>query len=60
METRKVVQQLSSDKAPGADAIPAEVHKAEGLRMAEKLTEFFFFTVCGGRRLSHKNLRMHP
>ena len=45
METRKAVQQLSSDKAPGADAISAEVHKAGGLRMAEKLTEFFF-TVC--------------
>ena len=25
--------------------------------MAEKLS---CFTVCGGRRLSHKNLRMHP
>ena len=42
METRKSVQQLSSDKAPGADAIPAEVHKAGGLCMTEKLTEFFF------------------
>ena len=30
METRKVVQQLSSGKAPGADAIPAEVYKAGG------------------------------
>ena len=29
METRKAVQQLS-DKAPGADAIPAEVYKARG------------------------------
>ena len=28
METRKAVQQLSSGKAPGADAIPAEVYKA--------------------------------
>ena len=27
METRKAVQQLSSGKAPGADAIPAEVYK---------------------------------
>ena len=56
-ETRKAVQQLSSGKAPGADAIPAEVYKAGGLPMAEKLS---CFTVCGGRRLSHKNLRMHP
>ena len=30
METRKAVQQLSPGKAPGADAIPAEVHKAGG------------------------------
>ena len=37
-ETRKAVQQLSSGKAPGADAIPAEVYKAGGLPMAEKLT----------------------
>ena len=29
-ETRKAVQQLSSGKAPGADAIPAEVYKAGG------------------------------
>ena len=30
METRKAVQQLSSCKAPGADATPAEVNKAGG------------------------------
>ena len=42
METRKAFQQLSSGKAPGADAIPAEVYKAVGgLPMAEKLTELF-------------------
>ena len=28
-------------KAPSADPIPAEVYKAEGLPMAEKLTELF-------------------
>ena len=39
METRKVVQQLSSSKALDADAIPAEVYKAGGLPMANKLTE---------------------
>ena len=39
--TRKAVQHLSSGKAPGADAIPAEVYKAGGLPMAEKLTELF-------------------
>ena len=40
-ETRKAIQYLSSGKAPGTDAIPAEVYKAGGLPMAEKLTELF-------------------
>ena len=39
METRKAVQQLSSGKAPGADAIPAEGWG--GGFMAEKLAELF-------------------
>ena len=39
METR--IEQLPSDKTPGTDAIPAEVYKAGGLPMAEKLTELF-------------------
>ena len=30
METRKAVQLLSSGKAPGTDAIPAEVYNAGG------------------------------
>ena len=30
METRKAVQQLSSGKGPGADAVPVEVYKAGG------------------------------
>ena len=30
METRKTVQQLSSGKAPGADASPEEIYKAGG------------------------------
>ena len=30
IETRKAVQHLSSDQAPGTDAIPAEVYKAGG------------------------------
>ena len=38
-ETKKAIQHLSSGKAPGTDAIPAEVYKAGGLPMAEKLTE---------------------
>ena len=40
-ETRKEIQDLSSGKAPGTDAIPAKVYKAGGLPMAEKLTELF-------------------
>ena len=40
-ETRKAIQHLSSGKAPGTDAIPAEVYKAGGLPMAEKLIELF-------------------
>ena len=40
-ETRKAIQHLSSGKAPGTDAIPAEVYKSGGLPMAEKLTELF-------------------
>ena len=40
-ETRKAIQHLSSGKAPGTDAIPAEVYKAGGLPMTEKLTELF-------------------
>ena len=38
-ETKKAIQHLSAGKAPGKDAIPAEVYKAGGLPMAEKLTE---------------------
>ena len=40
-ETRKAIQHLSSGKAPGTDAIPAEVYKTGGLPMAGKLTELF-------------------
>ena len=35
-ERRKAIQHLSSGKAPGTDAILAEVYKAGGLPMAEK------------------------
>lgn len=41
IETVKVIDLLSNGKAPGADAIPAEVYKARGSHMALKLTEFF-------------------
>ena len=36
IKTRKAVQQLSSDKAPCADAIPADVYKVGVQHMAEK------------------------
>ena len=40
-ETVKSVKLLSSRKAPGSDAIPAEIYKAGGSPVAEKLTELF-------------------
>ena len=57
-ETRKAIQHLSSGKAPGTDAIPAEVYKAGGLPVAEKLTELF---QCMWRKKAiHKTSRMLP
>ena len=40
-ETVKAIKLLSSGKAPGSDAIPAEIYKAGGPPVAEKLTEVF-------------------
>ena len=40
-ETVKAIKLLSSGKAPGSDAIPAEIYKAVGPPAAEKLTELF-------------------
>ena len=37
-ETMNAINLLSSGKAPGSDAIPAEIYKAGGLPVAEKLT----------------------
>ena len=37
----ETVKLLSSGKAPGSDAIPAEIYKAGGPPVAEKLTEIF-------------------
>ena len=37
-ETVKAIKLLSSGKAPGSDAIPAEIYKAGGPPAAEKLT----------------------
>ena len=47
-ETMKAIQQLSSGKAPGADANPAEVYKAGGLPMAEKLRVVLMHVEEGG------------
>ena len=58
METRNAVQQLTSGKAPDADATSAEVYKAGGLPVAEKLIELFH---CMWRKDAIlQNLRMHP
>nr|KAG5700571.1 hypothetical protein BaRGS_015367 [Batillaria attramentaria] len=38
-EAKKAVNQLSSGKAPGSDAIPAEVYKTGGTTLLQKLTE---------------------
>ena len=40
-ETVKAIKLLSSGKALGSDAMPAEIYKAGGLPMAEKVTELF-------------------
>ena len=39
-ETVKAIKLLSSGKAPGSDAIPAEIYKAGGPQVAEKLRLF--------------------
>ena len=40
-ETVKAIKLLSSGKDPGSDAIPAEIYKAGGPPVAEKLKELF-------------------
>ena len=40
-ETSKAINQLSSGKAPGTDAIPAEIYKTGGPMLTQKLTERF-------------------
>nr|VZI27895.1 unnamed protein product [Spirometra erinaceieuropaei] len=40
-ETTRAVQQLSSGKAPGSDAIPAEVYKHGGPQLMDHLTALF-------------------
>ena len=38
-ETVKAIKLLSSGKAPGSDAIPAEIYKAGGTPVAKKIAE---------------------
>ncbi|KAF7242792.1 Cadherin-8 [Varanus komodoensis] len=40
-ETLQAISQLSSGKAPGSDAIPAEVYKEGGAVLVNKLTQLF-------------------
>ena len=40
-ERVKAIKLLSSGKAPGSDAIPAEIYKAGGTPVAKKMTELF-------------------
>ncbi|XP_052435586.1 uncharacterized protein LOC127975489 [Carassius gibelio] len=40
-EISKALTLLSSGKTPGSDAIPAEIYKAGGPRLVEKLTDLF-------------------
>ena len=40
-ETVNAIKLMSSGKAPGSDAIPAEIYKAGGPQVAEKMTELF-------------------
>lgn len=40
-EVIKAITQLSCGKAPGSDAIPAEIYKSGGPMLTEKLTELF-------------------
>ncbi|XP_035692597.1 uncharacterized protein LOC118427066 [Branchiostoma floridae] len=41
LEVHHAIQRLSNGKAPGSDSIPAEVYKAGGPVLVEKLTELF-------------------
>ena len=53
-ETVKAIKLLSSGKALGSDAIPAEIYKEGGPPVAEKVTDLFHII----RKPSLKNSRM--
>ena len=48
----KAIKLLSSGKAPGSGAIPAEIYKAGGTPVAKKM---IYFTLCGEKKPSLKN-----
>ena len=55
-ETVKAIKHLSFGKAPGSDAIPAEIYKAGGPPVAEKLTKLFH--IMWRKEATLKNSRM--
>ena len=57
-ERVKGIQLLPSGKAPGSDAIPAEIYKAGGPPVAKRNWQSYF-TTCGEKTPSPKNSRMH-
>ena len=54
--TVKAIKLLSSGKAPGSDAIPAEIYKAGGSPVAKKLSELYH--IIWRKEASLKNSRM--
>ena len=46
-EVKKAIKQLSTGKAPGADAIPAEVHNHGGDTLLQKLTDLSLLAIEG-------------
>ena len=57
-EVKKAVNQLSSGKAPGADAIPADVYKHGGDTLLQKLTDLF--CRMWDEEVIPQQLKMHP
>nr|VZI00503.1 unnamed protein product [Spirometra erinaceieuropaei] len=55
-ETIRAVQQLSSGKAPGSDAIPAEVYKHGGPQLMDRLTALFQEMWRQGKRKGNRQI----
>ena len=53
-KTVKAIKLLQTGKAPGSDAIPAEIYKAGGPQIAEKTDRYF--TLCGEKKPSVKDV----